>query len=198
MDSQQLQGSIRSQLQNRQLIQEWLPIWTDWGIEDTETWVHSLGVTFWTLLGHKLGFVAISEAPAIRNKALYSEDQIRSDSVWYEPETHNPTVIIEFERYSGAGDQTKLAGKVKNLLIAQQRADQTPKVLILAYWTKGVKTLPPHHNLLNLFATGFETLRQIRIPGSSTGKLMFFQFVLHEHRDHKLRLEQVLERGVHE
>ncbi len=173
---------------------ELLPIWTDWGVQDSQVWVHSLGVSFWTLRGRQLGHVAMCEAPAPAG-APHSEVGFRLDSIWIDRRTQRPLLLAEFERYEGQQDAAKLSGKVQNLLIAHRRWDETASILTLSYWTKGLATLPPHAEFQRMFRDGFITAARERVMGSVKGQLLFFQFVLSEGQDNRLRLTHIIPRG---
>src|SRR5262249_18379418 len=149
---------------------ELLPIWTDWGVQDSQVWVHSLGVSLWTLRGRQLGHVAMCEAPA-PSGAPNSEIGIRLDSVWFDRHTPSPLLLAEFERYGGSQDAAKLNRKVQNLLIAHRRWSETASVLTLSYWTKSLAVPPPHEEFQRLFREGFITAARERVPGSGKGQL---------------------------
>lgn len=183
------------QLVTLDAARELLPVWTDWGVQDSQVWIHSLGVSLWTLLGHQLGYVAMCEAPAPAG-APHSEIGIRLDSVWFDRDTQNLLLLAEFERYEGAQDAAKLNRKVQNLLIAHRRWGEAASLLTLSYWTKGLAALPPHAEFQRLFREGFITAARERVPGSAKGQLLFFQFVLSEGVDGRLRLSQIIQRGT--
>jgi hypothetical protein len=151
-------------------------------------------VSFWTLRGHQLGHVAMCEAPA-PSGAPHSEAGVRLDSVWFDRQTQNPLLLAEFERYEGPQDAAKLNRKVQNLLIAHRRWGETASVLTLSYWTKSLAALPPHAEFQRLFREGFITAARERVPGSAKGQLLFFQFVLSEGPDNRLRLSHIIPRG---
>ncbi len=111
-------GKIVAQISNLETAQELLPIWTDWGIEDRGVLIHSLGVTYLTLLGNRLNYVSVTEVPApCEGKYDRVGNEIRSDAVWFDRITQAPIAIAEFERYSGKEDNLKLENKVKNLYL---------------------------------------------------------------------------------
>lgn len=123
-------------------------------------------------------------------------DDVRSDSVWFDSTTRYPLLIAEFERYNGFVDKTKLEGKVNNLLLAQHRWNETAELLMLAYWTKGLVSLPEHAKLEQIIKRGFETQAKERVRGCIKGKLVFFHFVMRAHRDGLLKLSQIIQRGT--
>jgi hypothetical protein len=151
-------------------------------------------VSLWTLRGHQLRHVAMCEAPA-PSGAPHSEVGVRLDSIWIDRQMQRPLLLAEFERYEGPQDAAKLNRKVQNLLIAHRRWDETASVLTLSYWTKGLAALPPHDEFRQLFRDGFVTAARERVTGSAKGQLLFFQFVLSEGPDNRLRLTHVIPRG---
>ncbi len=171
-----------------------LPMWTEWGVRDVGHLVHSLGCTFLTAAGHDLGFAAVSEVPAPREGPLaHVEEDVRSDSVWFERTTRRVALVAEFERY--AGKQKDLSPKIETLLLAQQRWGCEDTTLLLAYWSVGLVTLPDHDYLRSIVRGGFGAMGGVRVPGNPKARLMFYQFVVRVGRDGLLRLENIIRRG---
>jgi hypothetical protein len=184
-----------TELQNLKTAQELLPIWTDlWGIEDTGLSIHSLGMTFLTLLGNYLGYVGVAEVPALQ-KGNYAHigGDVRSDSVWFDKTTHLPVLIAEFERYSEAADQSKLEGKIKNLLLAQHRWHETAEILLLTYWSKKLISPPEHSNFQQIVYRGFHTPAKEWVKGSS-GRLVILEFFMREKSNRLLYLSDIIHR----
>lgn len=176
-------GKIVAQIGNLETAQELVPIWTkDWGVKDRGVLIHSLGVTYLTLLGNRLNYVSVTEVPApYQGKYARVGNEIRSDAVWFDRITQAPIAIAEFERYSGKEDNLKLENKVKNLLLAHHRWSVKAELLILAYWTK--KLTSSNSKLHRIIHQGFVTPAGENITGSRTSKLFLFQFVMRENRD---------------
>jgi hypothetical protein len=171
-----------------------LPIWTEWGVRDAGHLVHSIGCTFLTAVGRDLGFAAVSEVPAPRLGILGNVEQdVRSDSAWFDRSTRQPSLIAEFERYSGK--QKDLSPKVETLLLAQHRWQCPSATLLLAYWTVGLVTLPDHDGLRNVVRGGFQAASGVRVPGNPSARILFYQFVVRDGQDGLLRLENILRRG---
>jgi hypothetical protein len=171
-----------------------LPMWTEWGVRDAGHLVHSLGCTFLTAVGRDLGFASISEVPAPREGPLaHVEEDVRSDSAWFDRNTRRLVLLAEFERY--AGKQKDLRPKVETLLLAQQRWACEDATLLLAYWSVGLVTLPDHANLRSIVRGGFNATGGVRVPGNPRAKLMFYQFVVAARQDGLLRLGNILRRG---
>lgn len=177
------QPDIQSALQSMEQARSLMPILTDWGVQDSGVSIHSLGVTFLTLLGRQLGFIPTCEFPAPHqgDYALVGDD-VRSDVIWFNPESRTPVLIGEFERYTSPDDQRKLQGKVENLLLAHHRWGTKASFLLLAYWTKSVVSLPDHPALKQQFQQGFQTSSRQRVTGTQQGQLLCVRFVLRENQ----------------
>ena len=171
-----------------------LPMWTDWGVHDAGHLVHSLGCTFLTAIGRDAGFASVSEVPAPRDGPLaHVQEDVRSDSVWFDRGTRRVSLIAEFERY--AGKQKDLSPKVETLLLAQHRWGCEDATLLLAYWSVGLVTVPDHSSLRAIVRGGFNATGGVRVPGTSRAQLVFYQFVVRATQDGRLRLESILRRG---
>ena len=189
--------AIRQETADLTIAKRHLGLWTDRGLPDTSCALHSIGMTYWNLVGTMSGFHAVAEMPAPAHGPFgFVGDEVRNDSAWFSPTADVPSALVEFERYSGINDEAKLAGKVNSLLLAHHRWQMVPKVLILAYWTKGLAALPDHASLRRRARQGFETSARERVLGSADAAMLFFQFVLQESMDSRWRLTQVIERGV--
>jgi hypothetical protein len=172
-----------------------LPMWTEWGVHDVGHLVHSLGCTFLTAVGHDLGFASVCEVPAPRQGSLaHVEEDVRTDSVWFDRTTRRVSLVAEFERY--AGKQKDLSPKVETLLLAQQRWGCEDATLLLAYWSVGLVTVPDHDNLRSIVRSGFSATGGVRVPGNPRARLIFYQFVVGAGQDGLLRLESILRRGI--
>ncbi|MGV0107600.1 hypothetical protein NSTCB13_06490 [Nostoc sp. DSM 114160] len=178
--AERFESAITTELQNLKTAQNLLPIWNiQWGVEDLGLSIHSLGMTYLALLGNHLGYVGVAEVQALqKGQYAYIGDDVRSDAVWFDQTTHSPFLIAEFERYSSVEDQSKLEGKVKNLLLAQHRWQETAELLLLAYWTKRLISPPEHSNFQQIINRGFETQAKERVKGSSRGQLLVLEFAM--------------------
>lgn len=171
-----------------------LPMWTDWGVRDAGHLVHSLGCTFLTACGRDLGFAAVTEVPAPREGEFANVEQdVRSDSVWFERASKRVSLIAEFERYSGK--QKDLSPKVETLLLAQHRWGVKDATLVLAYWSVGLVTLPDHDSLRSIARGGFHSTGGVRVSGNPTARVDFYQLVVRAGQDGLLRLENIYRRG---
>jgi hypothetical protein len=169
-------------------------VWTEWGVRDLGHLVHSLGCTFLTAVGRDRGFAAISEVPAPREGPFaHVEEDVRSDSVWFDRTTRRVALLAEFERY--AGKQKDLSPKIETLLLAQHRWDCEDATLLLAYWSIGLVTLPDHDSLRSIVREGFSALGGVRVPGNPRARVVFYQFVVRAGQDGLLRLANIMRRG---
>jgi hypothetical protein len=188
--------NIPGSLQNFALVNQLFPIWTKRGTRDFSCSIHSFGLSFLTLLGHHLNYIAVSELPVPR-QGQYADvgDDIRSDIVWFDRTHYTPVLIAEFERYSGAIDQKKLEAKVENLLLADHRWNRSCRWLILAYWTKGIVLLPKHDEFQNIIQHGFATPTRLKVEGTQVRKLLCLQFIHEEDPHQSFQLTKILLRG---
>ena len=171
-----------------------LPLWTTWGVRDAGHLVHSLGCTFLTGVGRDLGHAAVAEVPAPRHGPLgHVQEDVRSDSVWFDREDQKVVLIAEFERY--AGKQKDLGPKAETLLLAHQRWSRPDALLVLAYWTIGHVTVPDHNALRGIIHGGFDATGGVRVPGRPLATVAFFQFVVREDPDGLMRLVSIHRRG---
>jgi hypothetical protein len=173
------------------------PVWVERGLPDYSLTLHSAGMSYWAALGHHLGFSGLAEFPAPQAEPFgHVGDDVRCDSTWFDRQTHCPVLLAEFERYEGKLDCPKLQAKVENLLLAHHRWQQSARYLVLAYWTKGLTDLPQHEELRHRFRTGLITRAMEDVPGSATGEILFFQFILREAPNGDWRLWQIRARGT--
>lgn len=184
---------LRAALADTSVATELLPRWASTGWPDDGCTLHSCGVSFWTLLGNRLGCESLAEMPAPCHTA---HPEIRSDSAWFTPTDGPPVLLVEFERYAGEADSGKLHAKVRNLARAADRWRSETAVLVLAYWTQGLTNLPDHENLRGIISSGIGGGILPAIPPLPRTRLLFFQFVHQAAINGRWRLHQILERGV--
>ena len=167
------------------------------GLTDFSCNIHSFGCSYWTALGHRTGFSAICELPAPNvGVAALMGDNVISDSAWFQKTQDHPDVLVEFERYSDAADAGKLLSKVQNLLLGYWRWSQQPKLLVLAYWSKGLRNLPDHHAMRETIRKGFTTVARENVPGSRQVSIRFLHFVFEEVPAQRWKLTRIIERGT--
>ena len=186
---------VSQKLQQMQHVRELFPTWTLRGLPDGT--VHSAGISLMTALGQVLGYESYCEMPAPRKgRYAYVGDDVRSDSAWFDRSSGRAVLLAEFERYAGTVDQGKLAIKVENLLLAQHRWEGTPTCVVLAYWTKSLRDLPDHEDLVRRYRRGFITRAMESVDGTSSSALLLCQFILRQSDTGNWRLDLVKERDV--
>lgn len=182
-------------LADLEFAQKRLPLWTTWGVHDVGICIHSLGVTYLTSLGARLGYVSVSEYPAPRGLSHdHVTEDVRSDSVWFDRATQEPVFIAEFERY--AGKNKDLSFKMESLLLAQHRWSHRGLTLVLAYWTIGLVSLPDHEQLKRIVHVGYETRQREQVAGHAGARVVFLQFVVSPDEQNVLRLTKIIQRGT--
>lgn len=159
-------ASLWKEFQQLRLAREHFPMWTEWGIEDVSTTVHSLGLSYLVTAGQALGLAACAEFPV--------DPTVRSDGIWWDKETRNPVAVFEFERYK---DGSELRDKVQNLLFAYHRLNRQPQLLALIYWTKNFYPLADEvtQELWNIVMQGFRTAYGQAIPGVDPSLFRIFE-----------------------
>ncbi len=163
------------------------PILTEWGIRDQDVLIHSLGCSIWNLLGHDLGFMAVTECPMPMTHGL----DIRTDSTWFSRMKRVPAVLIEFERFDrNKQGQQKLDEKIRNLVEASMRWENSPSVLILSAWSKGVVSAPDIRNLQERCRNGFKTSTGIDVAFGKNTTMLFNRFIFEIQPDTSLILTQ--------
>ena len=192
----ELHAKVTQAINDQAFVRDAFPMLSDWGIKDEDTLIHSLGCSYWMQLGHHLGFSGAVEIPAPLNYAARAKHDVRSDAVWFDKQSQKPELVVEFERYSGTkSDQEKLFGKVKNLLLAHRRWELQPSLLVLAYWTSGLKTLPDHQALKAIYSDGFQLGNGEKVEGANPNQFLLINFVFQCDQHGLYKLVDVIERG---
>jgi hypothetical protein len=188
---------IPAEPEQLKIANDLFPQSTGQGLRDYSCNIHSFGCSYWTALGLQSGYSSICEQPApnVGIAALKGENII-SDSAWFQKTKDHPDVLVEFERYSDENDASKLMGKLHNLLLGYWRWSEQPRILILAYWTKGLRNLPDHRSMKNVIRNGFMTSAREPVPGSSKVEIRFYQFVFEPQVTELWRLVHIKERGT--
>ncbi|QTA78696.1 Uncharacterized protein dnl_09260 [Desulfonema limicola] len=172
----------------KDFVDQYFPVLTQWGVSDEDVLVHSLGCSLWSALGHEMEFMAVTEYPipcAVGN-------DIRSDTVWISRDTRKPVVVLEFERYDGSmRGNRKLEIKLSNLMEAAQRLNDTPEILVLSAWSQGVVRAPDMDMIRNTFRQGVKNSKGVFIPGVENAGFLFCRFIFDRGRDNLLRLQQI-------
>ena len=159
-------GLLWDEFQQLRLAREHFPMWTEWGIEDAYTAVHSLGLSYLVTVGQALGLAACAEFPV--------DPKVRSDGIWWDKVTRQSVAVFEFERFK---DGSELRSKVQNLLFAYHRLNRQPRLLALIYWTKNFYPLGDHvtNELWNIVIQGYRTSNGQTIPGADPRLLRIFE-----------------------
>jgi hypothetical protein len=185
-----LANKIRKHLEG-DFISRCFPMLSRHGVTDQDVLVHSIGCSLWNTLGHELGYSAITECPAPSGGAA----DIRSDSVWFDPQTNVPVALIEFERYDGTdAGKTKLTSKLTNLVDAARRWNTDSLLLILSAWNSGLVSAPDLAALETQFTSGSLDRRGSKIHPPTGASLLLQRFILRAGDDQLLRFNQVMYR----
>lgn len=170
----ELVARISDSMTSLGFIDSCYPMLSSWGVRDEDVLVHSLGCSAWNQLGHELGFMAVTECPAPMTHGA----DIRPDSTWFSREQRIPDVLIEFERFDGTDrGQRKLDEKLCNLLEASMRWEDTPSVLILSAWSKGVVSAPNKERFLERCQRGFKSAAGVQVPPIRNTAVLFSRFI---------------------
>lgn len=150
------------------------PMLSSWGVRDEDVLIHSLGCSAWNELGSDIGFMAVSECPVPMTHGA----DIRADSTWFSRTQRTPEVLIEFERFDGTDrGQKKLDEKLCNLLEASLRWGNTPSVLILSAWSKGVVSAPNKEVFVQRCRQGFKSSVGAQVPPLRNTAVLFSRFI---------------------
>ncbi|MFZ2959652.1 MAG: hypothetical protein WA705_22425 [Candidatus Ozemobacteraceae bacterium] len=169
--------------------------WRKQGIPDFSCAIHSLGLSLWAGLGNVLGMVGVTELPALGSKIGNGiTGEVLSDVIWFQKDDFQPLALLEFERYSGEVDQSKLMEKTRNLLLAFHRWEKRPEALLLIFWTKGLMNLPDLKRLESIVRNGFSIAGGEWIPGDGKVEFLCWQFILREGTKGLWQLREMLER----
>lgn len=177
-------------LENLALTRQEYPIWTDWGVADLSTTIHSLGLSYLVTLGQKLGFVSCCEYPVVG-------DQVRVDAIWWDQENQGVRAIFEFERFK---DQNEFVAKTKNLMRAYHEISKgepgfAPNVLGLLYWTDSPVGLPAEalKGIKSTALKGFKGKHGEWVGSIPLKRLRVYE-CRHTNTDGKLRLVKIRRR----
>jgi hypothetical protein len=118
--------------------------------------------------------MAVSECPVPMTHGA----DIRADSTWFSRTQRTPEVLIEFERFDGTDrGQKKLDEKLCNLLEASLRWGDTPSVLILSAWNKGVVSTPNKEVFVQRCRQGFKSSVGAQVPPLRNTTVLFSRFI---------------------
>jgi len=141
--------TMLEELRTLTFLRSEFPMLADWGVEDFDHTIHSLGLNYLTALGRKLGFWAVSEYPVRRSNVRQYSGSVRCDVTWLMRPSGAVVLLGEFERY-GPTKQRILRRKAENLAAAHHLLAGEARLLVLAVWTTssvpvhGLRDLPNH------------------------------------------------------
>jgi hypothetical protein len=186
-----LANKIKQEMSMHDFIKTAYPALVEWGVEDQDVMIHSLGVSCWNTLGYKLGYMSVAECPAPFPDV--PGDDIRSDSVWFDKQTRDPLVVVEFERYDGTGKgKKKLYEKTENLFEASERWGRVPHLLILSSWSCGMVSAPDHKKMVKEIRKGFKNRKGAFVPVSTGAQFLFSRFCFQPSQGNKLKLDRII------
>jgi hypothetical protein len=144
------------------------------GLQDSA--VHSAGVSYLLALGIEFGLPAIAEYPMLvhANELWKRSPKVMPDSVWFHPQTLQPWISFEFERFEN-GDELKIQEKTRNLAISYYQSSQTLELCVLVYWLRSGIAPRSIDPLVDIFRRGFK-LDNFPIPAPKC-PLFLYKFV---------------------
>lgn len=131
LEIHEIEKAIRTEFKTLQWAREDFPMLTTWGVEDFSVTIHSLGCSYLSALGRRLGFWAMSEYPVRTEKC---GPPLRHDAVWWAKPGAEVVLLGEFERFEPHGEG-KLLQKAKNLMVSHHQLGAAPRILLLLAWS---------------------------------------------------------------
>ncbi|TRZ47835.1 hypothetical protein D4S03_11015 [bacterium] len=144
------------------------------GLDDSA--VHSAGVSYLLALGIEFGLPAIAEYPMIvhADERWKKAPKVMPDSIWFHPQTHQPWIAFEFERFE-KGDEIKIQEKTRNLAISCYQSSHTIEQCVLIYWLRSGIAPRSIDPLVRIFEQGF-SLDNSPVPAPKC-PLLLYKFV---------------------
>jgi len=159
------------------------PMLTGPGVADVSLTIHSHFLTYLATVGQTLGFPAIAECPVVWDGTRLAKlGDVRADSIWFSPDSLEPSVAMEFERFE-KNDEAKLRGKVENLSIAGLAAPSL-ELAALIYWVRSGSNPRSMDSVVTNYRDGFRR-RGVNVPACSV-PLMIVKCVLRPASDGRL------------
>jgi len=124
---------------------------SDWGAKDEDALVHTLGINLLGSIGKAAGYMSLIEYPVPRAQR-WQKKLVRVDTAWIDCHTRQPTVLVEFERFS----MDTVLAKQTNLYVAAHGCAVPPAVLLLCVWALDGE--PVH-------TSWYEVDRPLPVPG---------------------------------
>jgi hypothetical protein len=135
--------------------------------------IHSAGVSYLLTLGIEFGLPAIAEYPVIVHADNYwkKTPKVMPDSIWFHPQTHQPWIAFEFERFE-KGDEVKITNKVKNLALSFHQSNQSIELCVLVFWLRSGIAPRSIDPLIRIFEQGF-FLDNMHIPAPKCSFVLY-------------------------
>jgi hypothetical protein len=140
-------------LSDSALMARYLPMLLASGVPDVGVTIHSHFLTFLATVGQSLSFAAVSDCPILWAPESIKPGDVRADSVWFDPVSHQAVVAVEFERFE-RGDETKLQWKIQNLSIASTALPML-RLAVLIYWVRSGSTPRSMDSIVSSYREGF-------------------------------------------
>jgi hypothetical protein len=156
MDLAQLRNRLNQEFSSFTFGRARFPLLFRTGIDDST--VHSAGVSYLLGLGIELGLSAIAEYPVITHadEQWKKSSKVMPDSIWFHPQTKQPWIAFEFERFE-KGDELKIQDKVQNLALSYYQSRETIELCVLIYWLRSGIAPRAIDPLRKIFEQGFST-----------------------------------------
>lgn len=154
MDLAELRNRLDQEFSSFAFGRAKFPLLFQTGINDSA--VHSAGVSYLLALGIELGLSATAEYPVIvhADEQWKKTSKVMPDSVWFHPQTKQPWIAFEFERFE-KGDELKIQDKVQNLALSYYQSRATIELCVLIYWLRSGIAPRAIDPLRKIFEQGF-------------------------------------------
>lgn len=150
------------------------PLLFQTGVEDAV--IHSAGISYLLALGIEFRLSAIAEYPVIvhADECWKKTPKVMPDSIWFHPQTQQPWIAFEFERFE-KGDEIKIQNKTNNLALSYYQSRQTIEMCVLIYWLRSGLAPRSIDPVVRVFKQGF-TINNNPIPAPNC-QLLLYKFV---------------------
>lgn len=156
----QLAQNLVAILRDRSFLPAVYPALFTQGIDEGS--LHSYMLSALVLVGDRLGFSPVSDAPIFDrlDKLLMGEGAKRPDAVWFQRGQDEIRCLIEFERYTNSS----LAPKARNLLVMGKELQPSPRLIVLKYWTYTTVPADALREVSSVLAHGFRHSTGVAFP----------------------------------
>lgn len=175
MDLAEIRQRLDQEFSNFAFGRASFPLLFQTGIADAA--VHSAGVSYLLALGIEFGLSAIAEYPTIvhADEQWKKTSKVMPDSIWFHPQTKQPWIAFEFERFE-KGDELKIQDKVQNLALSYYQSRETIEMCVLIYWLRSGIAPRAIDPLRRIFEKGFSTKGLVVATPKCTLSLYKFVF----------------------